>query len=127
MSLLNKLFPKKHSISRREMPSWNEIVEYMQGKELSFFSDTVVRVIESKDRTKRIIILQSDNGYYKMAYEEICVWDENEWKNYCKDPNIYPAYWNPAVSSINNKSFYGSESDVFSAIIQSHEYQTYFV
>ena len=63
MSLLDRLFPKKQPVCHREMPSWEEIVAHMQGKELSFFADTVVRVIDSKDHTKRIIILRSDCGY----------------------------------------------------------------
>ena len=70
MSLLDKLFPKKHAIVHREMPSWEEIVAHMQGKELSFFADTIVRVIDSKDHAKRVIILRSDHGYYKILSQK---------------------------------------------------------
>lgn len=92
MSLLDKLLPKKHAIVHREMPSWEEIVAHMQGKELSFFADTIVRVIDSKDHAKRVIILRSDHGYYKTVYEEIRVWDEDEWNYFCNDPDRYPTY-----------------------------------
>ena len=51
------------------MPSWEEIVAHMQGKELSFFDDAIVRVIDSQDHARRVIILRSDHGYYKTAYE----------------------------------------------------------
>ena len=125
MSLLEKLFPKKHAIAHREMPSWEEIVAHMQGKELSFFADTIVRVIDSKDHTKRVIILQSDQRYYKTTYEEIHVWDEDEWNYFCNDPDRYPAYWEPVDSSINTKSFYGTEEDAIKAITDSREYKTY--
>ena len=126
MSLLDRLFPKKQPVCHREMPSWDEIVMHMQGKELSFFADTIVRVIDSKDYAKRVIILQSDYGYYKTVYEEICVWDEDEWNYCCNDPDRYPAYWEPVDSSINTKSFYGTEEDAIKAITESHEYEMYF-
>ncbi|MBQ8834274.1 MAG: hypothetical protein IJ001_05050 [Oscillospiraceae bacterium] len=127
MSLLDKLFPKKQHVCHRKMPTWEEIVDHMQGKELSFFADTIVRIIVSKNRAKRIIILQSDHGYYKTVYEEIRVWDEDEWNYFCNDPDRYPAYWEPVASSINSKSFYGTEDDAIKAVTDSHEYKTYFV
>ena len=127
MSLLDKLLPKKHAIVHREMPSWEEIVAHMQGKELSFFADTIVRVIDSKDHAKRVIILRSDHGYYKTVYEEICVWDEDEWLYCSSDPNSYPAYWEQVDSSINSKSFYGTEDEAIHAVSESHEYKMYFI
>lgn len=127
MSLLDKLFPKKPQACQRKMPTWEEIIEYMQWKELSFFADTVVRVISSKDRAKRVIVLQSDHGYYKVVYEEIHVWDEDEWNYFCNDPDRYPAWWEPVDSSINSKSFYGTEDDAIEAVTNSYEYKTYFV
>ena len=126
MSLLDKLLPKKHAIVHREMPSWEEIVAHMQGKELSFFADTIVRVIDSKDHAKRVIILRSDHGYYKTVYEEIRVWDEDEWNYFYYDLDRYPAYWEPVDSSINTTSFYGTEEDAIQAITESHEYKMYF-
>ena len=126
MSLLDKLFPKKQPVFRREMPTWEEILDHMQGEEPAFFADTVVHIILSNDRSKRIVILQSDHGYYKVVYEEICVWDEDEWNYFCNDPDRYPAWWEPVTSSINSKSFYGTEDDAIKAVTNSHEYKMYF-
>lgn len=126
MSLLDILFPKKQPVFRREMPTWEEILDHMQGEEPVFFADTVVCIILSKDRAKRIIILQSDHGYYKTVYEEIRVWDEDEWNYFCNDPDRYPARWEPVTSSINSKSFYGTEDDAIKAVTNSHEYKMYF-
>ena len=122
----DRLFPKKQPVCQRGMPSRDEIVTHMQGKELSFFADTIICVIVSKDRSKRIIILRSDLGYYKTVYEEIQVWDEDEWNYFCNDPDRYPAYWEPIESSINTKSFYGTEEDAIKAVSESHEYKMYF-
>ena len=126
MSLLDILFPKKQPVFRREMPTWEEILDHMQGEEPVFFADAVVCIILSKDRAKRIIILQSDHGYYKTVYEEIRVWDEDEWNYFCNDPDRYPAWWEPVTSSINSKSFYGTEDDAIKAVTNSHEYKMYF-
>ena len=126
MSLLDMLSPKKQPVFRREMPTWEEILNYMQGEEPAFYADTVVRIFLSKDRAKRIIILQSDHGYYKTVYEEIRVWDEDEWNYFCNDPDRYPAWWEPVTSSINSKSFYGTEDDAIKAVTNSHEYKMYF-
>ena len=127
MSLLDKLFPKKQLVCHREIPTWEEIVEHMQGEKPSFFVDTAVHIFLSKDRSKRIIILQSDHGYYKTVHEEIRVWDEDEWNYFCNDLDRYPAWWEPVDSSINSKSFYGTEDDAIKAVTDSCEYKTYFI
>lgn len=105
--------------------TFDEIIEYMQGKELSSFTDTVVRVISSKDRAKRIIVLQSDHGYYKVVYEQIHIWDEDEWNYYGSDPNRYPAYWEQVGSSMSS-SIFGTEKDTIKAIHDSCIYKTHF-
>ena len=127
MSLLDRLFLQKEPVRHLEMPSWDESVTHMQGKELSFFTDTIVRVIVSKDHAKRVIILRSDHGYYKAIYEEIHVWDVDEWLYCSSDPNRYPAYWEQVDSSINGKSFYGTEDEAIHAVSESHEYKMYFI
>ena len=124
MSLLDKLFPKKHAIVRREMPSWEEIVSHMQGQELSFFADTIVRVIPSKDRAQRIILLQSNHGFYKIVFEEIRVWDEEKW-NCCGDSSRYPAWWEP-VDAPFSRSIYGTQEEAIHGVMESHEYKAYF-
>ena len=124
MSLLDKLFPKKHAIVSREMPSWEEIVSHMQGQELSFFTDTIVRVIPSKDRAQRIILLQSNHGFYKIVFEEIRVWEEEEW-NCCGDSSRYPAWWEP-VDAPFSRSIYGTQEEAIHGVMESHEYKAYF-
>lgn len=59
----------------------------MQGQQFSGFADEVVKVIVSQDRSKRILILQSKNGCYQTVYEEIRVFDEDEWVYFCNGPN----------------------------------------
>ena len=120
------LFRKKSSNPMPSIPDWDEIVEYMQGKELNAYSDAFVDVLYSRERSKRIVILQSEKGYYKVVYEEIQVFDEDEWVYFCDDPNRYPAWWAPVSSSINTKSFYGTMKEALKEIKCSYEYLTYF-
>ena len=76
-------FCKVQPVSYSEIPPWDEIVEHMQGKSLSGFADTVEKVMVSRDRAKRILVLQSENGYFKVLYEEISVYEKDEWIFFC--------------------------------------------
>lgn len=126
MSPLDKFPPPSNPLCYRKMPTWAEIIEHLQDKVPSFFADTIVRTFLSKDRAKRIFILQNNHGYYRTMYEEIRVWDEDEWNYFYNDLDKYPASWEPVDSSINTKSFYGTEEDALKAIAESHEYEVYF-
>ena len=109
------------------IPPWKEIVEHMQGKGLRRFVDTILRVIPSRDRSRRILILQSDSGFYKVEYEELHVYDAEEWAYLWNILNRYPAWWEPVQSSLNTVSFYGTMEDAVKAIQESPEYKTHFV
>jgi len=43
-----------------EMPEWNEIVEMLYDTNLDFLDLTVEKVIYSRDKAKRYVILKSD-------------------------------------------------------------------
>lgn len=120
---LDEDIPVKHS----DFPSWDEIMKYMQDKELSALLDTVVNVLSSKDLSKRILILQSESGYYTVLYEEIRVYTPDEWAHFCHDANKYPAWWEPVYSSsLNTASFYGTMEEAMQVITNSYEYKMYF-
>ncbi len=120
------LFRKKAPKPIPPIPTWDEIVDHMQGKELEYFDDCVVDVLYSKDRSRRIVFLQSENVYCKVVYEEIRVFDEDEWVYFCNDPDRYPAWWEPVNSSINTKSFYGNKEEALKEVKYSYEYITFF-
>ena len=120
------LFRKKAPKPIPPIPTWDEIVDHMQGKELYYFDDCVVDVLYSKDRSRRIVFLQSENAYCKVVYEEIRVFDEDEWVYFCNDPDRYPAWWEPVNSSINAKSFYGNKEEALKEVKYSYEYITFF-
>lgn len=120
------LFRKKAPNPIPPIPSWDEIVDHMHGKEFEYFDNCVVDVLYSHDRSRRIVFLQSENEYYKVVYEEIRVFDEDEWVYFCNDPDRYPAWWEPVNSSINTKSFYGTKEEALNEVKYSYEYIKFF-
>ena len=123
---LNFLNRRKQNAAIPPMPPFPEIVEMMFDKSLSFSEDLkVIKVIYNEEKTKRFIILKSINGYYKYTYEELCVCDEEEWMYICKKENVCPAWWEPKDRSFAY-SFFGTENEAMTALLQESEYKQYF-
>lgn len=105
MILLDNLFAlkKKKAIQPEKVaiPPMSEIIVHLYGKGLESFGDEVVRVLYSTDGTKRIVILRSNRGFYKVVHERIEVLSEEEWQYFCHDKSGYPAYWIPERDSIS--------------------------
>ena len=125
MNLFSKLFKKKNA-NVPPIPSLSEIVEMMYDKSLSFSEDLqIIKVIYNEEKTKRFIILKSSNGYYKYTYEELCVFDEEEWMYICNQENAVPAWWNPKDRSFAY-SFFGTEEEALTMLMQEAEYKQLF-
>ena len=74
------------------MPEWNEIVEMLYDKNLDFLDSTVKKVIYSKDKSKRYVVLKSDKGFFTYRLEKIYQLDEEEWSYRCSF-DLTPAFW----------------------------------
>ncbi len=127
MNLFSKLFNRKEiSTKVPAIPPLSEIIEMMYDKNLSFSENLqVIKVIYNKEKTKRFILLKSVNGYYKYTYEELCVFDEEEWMYICNQKNAVPAWWNPMDRTFAY-SFFGTEEDALTMLMQEKEYKQYF-
>ena len=127
VNLFSKLFNKKRKNANvPPIPPFSEIVEMMYDKSLSFSEDLqVIKVIYNEEKTKRFILLKSVNGYYKYTYEEICVFDEEEWMYICNQENALPAWWAPKDRSFAY-SFFGTEDEALKMLMQEGEYNQYF-
>ena len=127
MNLLSKLLNIKEKPANGSIiPPFPEIVEMMFDKGISFSEDMqVIKVIYNEEKTKRFILLKSVNGYYKYTYEELCVFDEEEWMNICNQENAVPAWWNPKDHSFAY-SFFGTEEEALTMLMQEGEYKRYF-
>ena len=108
------------------IPPMEEITEKLSREEPKLVDCEIIRVIYSRDKTKRFILFRSDKGFYKYTYEQIFVFDEEEWGIVSHiHENPYPAYWG-SVDSFCARSFFGTEEDALSALKQETEYLQYF-
>lgn len=127
MNLFSKLFGIKRKKSTNvPIPPFSEIVEMMYDKSLSFSENLqVMKVIYNEEKTKRFVVLKSVNGYYKYTYEELCLFEEEEWMYICNQKDAVPAWWNPKDRSFAY-SFFGTEEEAISMLMQEGEYKQYF-
>ena len=63
MNFLTKLFKKNPVVEIPPRPSWETVVEMMYDKHLDAFSDEVVKVIYSKDRSMRYVVLKDEKDF----------------------------------------------------------------
>lgn len=105
-------------------PSWTETVELMYGKSLSF-DEEIVRVIYSKNKERRIVILKSDKGYLHYIPERLYELDDEEWAYFSAQPDALPAMWCSNGGS-PYKSFYGTEQEVLNDLATIPEYRDFF-
>ena len=129
MKLLKTFFgrKKKQKTDNIPMPSYDEIVKSLYDKDL-VYSDSfkICKVIYSKDNSKRFVVLESNKGFFKYAYEEICVFDEYDWAPYyCHIENINPGWWKPKDRS-SAYSFFGTEREAMIALKSEPQYKQYF-
>ena len=105
-----------------QMPEWNEIVEMLYDKSLNCFDDEVVKVIYSKDKAKRYIVLKSDKGFFTYLLEKIYQLDEEEW-SYRSCYDLTPAFWQ--VVDNGRKSIFTSLEDALKEMEQEAEYKIF--
>ena len=102
------------------MPEWNEIVEMLYDKNLDFLDSTVEKVIYSKDKSKRYVVLKSDKGFFTYRLEKIYQLDEEEWSYRCSF-DLTPAFWQDV--DYGNKSIFSTLEDALNELKQEAEYK----
>lgn len=122
---IKSLFQKKRRPEIPPIPSWEEIVEMMHDKQLDAFSDEVVRVIYSKDKTMRYVVLKSEKGFFTYLFEAIYQFDADEWKYVSSDKNALPAMWEPVRGSAG-KSIFVNVDELLKEMQTEPEYKRYF-
>lgn len=126
MKWLKSLFGKKKKIDAPlpPIPPFEEMVEYLYDKKLPVEKGEIIKVIYSKDRSKRFIVLKSNKGFYKYICEEICIYDMLDWEYFAFVNNAYPAWWETVLEE---KSFFGTVEEAMYALILEAEYKNYFM
>ena len=105
MNFLTKLFKKKPVVEIPPRPSWETVVKMMYDKHLDAFSDEVVKVIYSKDRSMRYVVLKDEKEFFTYQLEAIYQYDEDEWKYICSHDNVLPAMWEPFRGIVGKSVF----------------------
>lgn len=124
MTFFDRLFKRKPNSVIPPMPSWEAIVETMYDKHLDSFCDEVVKVIYSKDRSLRYVVLKNDSGLFTYQLEMICQYDEDEWKYIASHDNALPSMWVPRGFVV--KSVFSSIDELLKEIKAEPEYKNYF-
>lgn len=124
MNLLKRLFCKKTK-ETPPMPQWDTIVEMMYDKGLDNFIDEVVKVIYSKDRSMRYVVLKGENELFTYRLEVIHRYDEEEWVYISSHENALPAMWN-TLRGNDVKSVFENTDELLREIKSEAEYKRYF-
>ena len=119
---VKRLFRKFRKEKRivHQMPEWNEIVEMLYDKNLDFLDSTVEKVIYSKDKSKRYVVLKSDKGFFTYRLEKIYQLDEEEWSYRCSF-DLTPAFWQDVDNG--SKSIFSTLEDALNELKQEAEYR----
>ena len=107
------------------MPSWESVVEIMYDKQLDSVLDEVVKVIYSKDKTKRYVIVKSKKGFLTYGLEVLCAFDEDEWQFVGRGKDALPGYWGPS-SGRGVTSIFEREEELLRELVCEPEYKCYF-
>ena len=125
MNFFTKLFKKKSKEEISPMPSQETVVEMMYDKHLDAFSDEIVKVIYSKDRSMRYVVLKDEKDFFIYQLEAIYQYDEDEWKYICAHDNALPAMWEP-FRGIVGKSVFENIDELLKEIKTEPEYKQHF-
>ena len=125
MNFLTKLFKKKPVVEIPPRPSWETVIEMMYDKHLDAFSDEIAKVIYSKDRSMRYVVLKDEKGFFTYQLEAIYQYDEDEWKYIYSHDNALPAMWEP-FRGIVGKSFFENMDELLKELNAEPEYKSYF-
>lgn len=125
MGILKRLFGRNKNMRNTQgtpvhVPTWEEVVENMYDKDLSCFTDEVVKVMYSKNRDMRYVVLKSDAGYYTYTCEQLYAFYEDELAFSDDDYG----YWSPADGKI--KHFFDSLDHAIRELKAEPEYKNYF-
>ena len=119
------IFKKKQKTSIPLMLPWESVVEIMYDKQLDSFLDEVVKVIYSKDKTKRYVILRSKKGFLTYGLEVLYAFDEDEWQWIGREKDALPGYWGPSTG-VGIKSVFEKEDELMKELVCEPEYKCYF-
>lgn len=126
IKFFKQLFKHENRIEEiSSMPEWDKIVEIMYDKNLDSYADDIIKVIYSKDKSKRYLLTKNIDGLYKYSFETIIQYDIHEWQYMGSYENALPAMWVPTIDD-NHHSFFESEADALKELNTEPNFRRYF-
>lgn len=110
------------SVSAR--PDWETIVRIMKDKSLDCFVDEVIKVIYSRDNTRRYVILKNKDAILTYHLENLYPYDDEDWKYISAVEDALPAMWE---SQSDWCSRFEREDDLMKALVNEPEYKQFFL
>lgn len=122
---LLRLFAEKTKADTSVKIPWEDAVEMLYDKQLDAFTDKVVDVIYSKDKSMRYVILKKDNGLLTYQLEAIYSYDGDDWRQICLQDNSLAAMWEP-FRGIIGKSVFENIDELTKEMHEESEYKQFF-
>ena len=107
------------------MPSWETVIEMMYDRHLDAFTDEVMEVIYSIDKSMRYVILKDEKGFFTYQLEVIYQYDSDEWAYISSHDNALPAMWEP-FRGVEGKSLFDNIDELKKELQAEPEYKRYF-
>lgn len=95
----------------------------MYDQSLSDWTDAIVRVVYSPNKEHRMVLLKSENGYYRYVTEHLGRWSDDEWVELAGHSDVLPAVWRCQEAGC---SFFGTETEAWRDFASSPAYSTFF-
>lgn len=117
----------KKNKQKKEVPqiqSWESIVDALYDDGLDAFCNEVIRVIYSKDRSMRYVILKDEENLLTYELEAIYQFYNDEWQYLCSHTAI-PAMWEP-YRGVLGHSVFACEEDLMRELMAEPEYKKFF-
>lgn len=119
-----RIFQKQSEKTTPPRPTWDEVVEIMYDKDLTF-DDELVKVVYSIEKSKRYVVLKNKKGFYTYRFETLYAFDEEEWRYTYSGEDTLPGMWE-SLSSGKNRSFFGTEDEAMTDLIAEPAYKEFF-
>ena len=97
-------------------------IDLLHDQHLDAFSDEVVEVLYSKDRSMRYVILKNEQGYFTYLLEAICHLEDG--KYFGGQDKHLPAMWEPFGRE--SSSLFDSLETLYRELKSEPEYRLYF-
>ena len=124
MNIFQKIFGKKAKPNIPPTPSRETVVQMMYDQQLDGYVQEVVRVIYSRDQSRRYVVLKDEKGFFTYQLERICFYDSVDWQYVAAHKDVLPAMWEP--DCVTGKSVFGNTDDLLKEMKTEPEYQQYF-